>query len=66
MAAIWFNGAKQFEQIDNISSTEGPIWSLLKTGQAVSEKKTFKDNTILYRHIAQGQEKITSGTIFLL
>ena len=43
MAAILFNGAKLFEQIVNILSTEGSMWNLMKTVQAVSEKKTFKE-----------------------
>ena len=34
-------------------STEGPMWNLVKIGQAVSEKKTFKDYEILYMYIAQ-------------
>ena len=52
MAAILLNGTKPFEQIVNIPTTEGPVWNLLKTGQAVSEKKTFKDfiNQILCSH----------------
>ena len=31
----------------------------MKIGQAVSEKKTFKDYEILYMYIAQGQGQIT-------
>ena len=46
MAAILFNSAKPFEQIVNSPSTEGPMWNLVKTGQAVSEKM-FKDFTIV-------------------
>ena len=57
MAAILFNGAEPFEQIVNILSTEGPMWNLVKTVQAVSEKKTFKDFTILYMYKAQGQSQ---------
>ena len=37
MAAILFNNAKPFEQIDNTPLTESPIWNLLKIGQALSE-----------------------------
>ena len=59
MAAILFNGAEPFEQIVNILSTEGPMWDLVKIVQAVSEKKTFKDFTILYLLKAQGQGQIT-------
>ena len=47
--------AESFEQIVNILSTEDPLWSLVKTVQAVSEKKTFQYFTILYMYIAQGQ-----------
>ena len=49
MAAILFNTAEPFEQIDNTSLTEGPMKHLVKIGQAVSEKKTFKDHKILPR-----------------
>ena len=66
MAAILFNDAEQFEQIDNTPSTEGPIWFLVKIGQAVSEKKTFKDYEILYMYIAQGQGQIILGDKILI
>ena len=56
-AANLFNDAEPFEQSFNIPSTEGPIWNLLKIGQVVSKKKTFKDIMVLY--IAQGQGQIT-------
>ena len=59
MAAILFSDAEPFEQIINILSTEGPMWNLVKIVQAVSEKKTFKDFTILYMYITQGQGQIT-------
>ena len=52
MPAILFNGADPFEQIINILSTDGPMWNLVKTVHEVSEKKTFKDFTILYMYIA--------------
>ena len=58
MAAILFNGTEPFEQIGNTLSTEGPMYNLVKIAQAVSEK-TFKNYTILYINIAQGQEQIT-------
>ena len=58
MVAILFNDAESFEQIDNIPLTESPIWNLVKTGQAVSEKM-FKDYEILYMYIAKGQRQIT-------
>ena len=49
MKAILFNDAEWFEQTDNMPSIEGPKCNLVKIGQAVSEKKTFKDYEILYR-----------------
>ena len=54
MAAIFFNNAEPFEQIDNTSSTESPMRNLVKIGQAVSEK-TFKDHKLLYMYIALGK-----------
>ena len=45
---------KIFEQIVNISLTEGPKWNLVKTHQAISENKTFKDYMILNMYRAQG------------
>ena len=62
MVAIFFNDAERFEQIDNTPSTEGSMLNLVKIGQAVSEKKMFKDYEILYMYIAQGQGQITPGT----
>ena len=59
MAAILFNGGKPFEQIGNTLLTEGPMLHLVEIGQAVSEKKTFKNYTILYMYIAQWQGEIT-------
>ena len=49
MAAILFDGAEPFEQIGNTLLTEGPLWNLVKItqAQAVKEKKTFKNYTIL-------------------
>ena len=58
VAATLFNCAKLFELIDNIPSTEGPMWNLVKIRRAVSEK-TFKDYMILYMCIALGQGHIT-------
>ena len=58
MAAILFNGAEPFEQTVNILSKEGPMWNLVKTVEAVSEK-TFNCFTILYMYRAQRQEQIT-------
>ena len=54
MAAILFDHAERFEQSDNTPSTEGPMWYLVKIGQAVLEKR-LKDYEILYMYIAQGQ-----------
>ena len=62
MTAILFNDAELFEQIDNMPSKESPVWHLVKIGQAVLEKKTFKDYEILYIYIAQGQGQISWGT----
>ena len=59
MAAILFNNAEPFEHIDNTPSMEGPVWNLVKIGQAVSEVKAFKDYEILFMYIAQGQGQIT-------
>ena len=35
MAAILFNDAEPFEQSINVTSTEGPLWNLVKIGQVV-------------------------------
>ena len=58
MVDILFNEAEPFEQIDNTPSKESQMWNLVKIGQALSEKM-FKDYTILYMYIAQGQGQIT-------
>ena len=55
MAAILFISAEPFEQIGNTLFTEGPKQNLVKTAHTVSEKKTFKNNTILHMYVAQGQ-----------
>ena len=52
MAAILFDGAEPFEEVGNIILIEGRMWNLVEIPQAVSEKKTFKNYTILYMHIA--------------
>ena len=59
MAAILFNCAKQFQEIVNIRSTEGSVLNLMKISQTITEKKAFKNNTILYMYIAQGQGQST-------
>ena len=64
MTVILFNDEEQFEQIDNMPSTEGPKWNLVKIGQAVSEKKTLKDYEILYMYIVHGQGQITQEDNF--
>ena len=42
------------------------MWNQVKIGQPVSEKKTFKDYTILYMSIAQGQGQIPPGNKILI
>ena len=66
MKAILFNDAEWFEQIDNMPSIEGPKCNLVKIGQDVSEKKTFKDYEILYRYTAQRQGQITKEDKILI
>ena len=63
MVDILFNDAEPFSKLIISSSTESPMWNLVKIGQAVSEKKKFKDYDILYMYIAQGQGQITPGDI---
>ena len=43
MAAILFSRAKLFVQIVNTTSTEDPIWNLVKINWQVVSQKTFKD-----------------------
>ena len=45
--AILFNCAEPFEQIGNTLLTEDPMRNLVKIARTVSEKKTFKNYTIL-------------------
>ena len=59
MVAILSNDTEPFEQIINTLLTEGPMWNLVKIAHSVSEKKTLKNNTILYMYIAQKQGQIT-------
>ena len=59
MVTILFSGAEPVDQSINILRQKTPCEYQLKTGQAISEKKTFKDYLILYIYIAQGQGKIT-------
>ena len=51
MVAISFNGVEPFEQVIIIPSTEGPMWNLVKIGQAVSEKNRRLKITRIYRCI---------------
>ena len=61
MVSILFNSEEPSEQSINTLSTR-PMWTLVKIGQALSEKKTFKDYMILYyMYTANGQEQITPG-----
>ena len=48
MAAILFNGAEPFEQIVNIFLTEGPMWNLVKTVQAVSKEDIQRFHDFIY------------------
>ena len=61
MVSILISSARAFEQIVNIPSTEGPVLNLVKIGQSVSEKKTFKDymSLYMYEYKAKGQGQIT-------
>ena len=56
MVVIVFSCAEPFEQIENTPSKEGTMLNLVKTDRAVLGK-TFKNCTILYMYIAQGQGK---------
>ena len=61
MAAILFYSTESFEQTDNTPSSDGPMWNLVKIGQAVSEKKTFNYYAILYMYIDQEQIQTPAG-----
>ena len=39
MAAILFNSAKPFEQIVKTTSTEGPMWNLVKIGRQFQRRR---------------------------
>ena len=58
MAAILFDGAEPFEQTGKLHLTEGLMWNMVQIAQAFSEK-TFKNYTVLYMYIVQGQGQIT-------
>ena len=66
IVTILFNNAEPFEQIDNTPSTEGPVCNLIKIGQAVQEKKTFKYYETLHMYLAQGQGQVTPGDKILI
>ena len=38
MAAVLFNGAEPFKQIDNILLTKGPMWNLVKIARGLKEE----------------------------
>ena len=57
LVAILFNGAKPFEQIVNTPSVDSPMGSLVKT----SFREGFKNYTILYLYLVQGQGQIIPG-----
>ena len=61
MAAILFNVAEPFRQIINTPFGRRPHMKSGKIGHSVSDKKPFKDNTTLYRHITKRQGYITTG-----
>ena len=42
------------------------MYTLVKLGQADSEKRTFTDYMNLFKHIAQGQGQITTGNKILI
>ena len=50
------SGVEPFVQIVNNLSTESSMWNLVKIANL--EMKTFKNNTILYMYITQGQGQI--------
>ena len=54
-----FSGVESVDQIVNILLAEGPMWNLMKIVSEVSEKKRFKDFSLLYVYTAQRQEQIT-------
>ena len=59
MAAILFNGVKPFNKLSTSFLQRTLCEILVTTVQAVSEKKAFKDFTILCMYRAQGQGQIT-------
>ena len=64
MAAILFNGAEPFEQLAIPFQPKAPCDILLKIPQAVSEKTTFKNYTILYMYIPGARADNPQGTKF--
>ena len=60
MAAILLSDA---EPIGNTFSTEDSMWNQVKIAQAVSEY-TFKNYTVLYMYITQGQRQVGYGRVW--
>ena len=48
MAAILFNNAESFKQINNTPSTERLVWNLVKIGQGFQRRKHLKIMRFLY------------------
>ena len=59
MAAVLFNDAESFKQIDTSPSTEGQMWNLVKIGQSFHRRRHLKITRQLLMCIAQEQVHIT-------
>ena len=67
VAVILFNDVKPFEQSVNIPPTERPLWNLVKIGQVVLQKKTFKNFLGFLPVYSTGQGQVTRrGKILFL
>ena len=67
MAVIFFQWRVTIQTNCQYPFDRRPIWNLVKTAKAVSEKKTFENYTIVYIYIAQEQGRITPGDkLFIL
>ena len=53
MAAILFNDAESFKHRNNTPSPEGPMWNLVKIGQAFQRRRHLKIMRFLYKYTAQ-------------
>ena len=53
MTATLFNSAKPFEQIVSTSSTEDPMWNLVKIGKRFQRRRHLKMYTIFYKYKVQ-------------